>query len=168
MLELVAIEALWLDVRVPQRYWTRIDKNTQLVAHADPAPDQPLDAEVHARVPVNDPAARTFLLRLAVHDESRSLTPGMSARVRIDVPGSTDVTLVPRDAIIRYPDGTTTVWLVERSGGRQVARETEVQLLRTVGEQVELAGRLPADQWVVTRGNERLAEGDEVRIVKQP
>ena len=168
VLELVAVEELWLDVRVPQQYWARIDKDTQLAAYADPAPDRPLDAEVHARVPVNDPAARTFLLRLVVHDESRSLTPGMSARVRIEVPGDAEVTLVPRDALIRYPDGTTTVWRVERSGDRQVARETEVQVRRMVGERVELAGRLPADQWIVTRGNERLAEGDEVRIVEQP
>lgn len=53
-----------------------------------------LDARVHARVPVNDPAARTFLLRLLVHDESGRITPGMSARVRLELPGAVAVTLL--------------------------------------------------------------------------
>lgn len=166
VLELVAVEDLWLDVRVPQHYWPRIDSETQLVAFADPVPNEPLDVRLHARVPVNDPAARTFLLRLLVHDESGRITPGMSARVRIQLPGSAAVTMVPRDALIRYPDGTTTIWVVDRSGGQEVARQREVELLRVVGDRAELAGALDPDLPVVTRGNELLTEGEPVRIVE--
>lgn len=168
VLELVGVEDLWLDVRVPQQYWARIDSDSTVVAHADPAPDQALDARVHARVPVNDPAARTFLLRLLVHDETGNITPGMSARVRIELPGRNTVTMVPRDAIIRYPDGTTTVWAVQESNGKQVAREIRVDLLRMIGERAELAGDLDSGQLIVTRGNEALDEGQVVRIVEQP
>jgi len=168
VLELVAVEDLWLDVRVPQQYWTRINNDTVLAAHADPAPDRPLEARIHARVPVSDLAARTFLLRLLVHDESGNITPGMSARVQIELPGMESVTMVPRDAIIRYPDGTTTVWIVRESGGQLIAHETEVELLSMIGDRAELAGELGAGQMVVTRGNEALSEGDAVRIVEQP
>lgn len=166
VLELVTVDDLWLDVRVPQQYWTRLDGDTELVAFADPAPEKALDVQIHARVPVNDPAARTFLLRLLVHDESGTITPGMSARVQIQLAGAESVTLVPRDAVIRYPDGTTTVWLVESSGGRQLARQREVELLRLVGDRAELAGELNPERWVVTRGNEALSEGEPVRIVE--
>jgi membrane fusion protein, multidrug efflux system len=168
VLELVAVEDLWLDVRVPQRYWTRIDGDTALAAYADTAPDRPLDARVEARVPVNDPAARTFLLRLLVHDESGSITPGMSARVRIELPGGAAVTLVPRDAIIRYPDGTTTIWTIHQAAGQDVAREVQVELLRMVGDRAELAGEFDPRVPIVTRGNEALSEGEAVRIVAQP
>lgn len=168
VLELVAVEDLWLDVRVPQQYWSLVDGETRIVAFADAAPGRPLDARVHARVPVNDPAARTFLLRLQVHDESGHITPGMSARVQIDLPGTGAVTMVPRDAIIRYPDGTTTLWTVRRDDGRDVAHEVAVELLRLVGDRAELAGELDPDAWVVTRGNEGLGEGEQVRIVEQP
>ena len=167
VLELVTVDDLWLDVRVPQQYWTRIDADTQLVAFADPAPDTPLDVRLHARVPVNDPAARTFLLRLLVHDDTGDITPGMSARVQIDLPGTSAVTLVPRDAIIRYPDGTTTIWVVETTDGRDVARQRQVELLRVVGERAELAGELEPGRRVVTRGNEVLSEGEPVRIVER-
>lgn len=168
VLELVAVDDLWLDVRVPQQYWSAIDAATELAAFADPEPEMQLDARVHARVPVNDPSARTFLLRLLVHDESGRITPGMSARVRLELPGASAVTLVPRDALVRYPDGTTTIWTVEQVDGRPVARQLEVTLLRMVGDRAELAGELDATRKVVVRGNETLREGEVVRIVAQP
>ncbi|NGX15861.1 efflux RND transporter periplasmic adaptor subunit [Wenzhouxiangella sp. XN24] len=164
--ELVAPDELWLDVRVPQAYWTRIDADTRLRAFADPAPDTALDARIHARVPVKDPAARTFLLRLRVDDDSGRITPGMSARVELQLPGAGRVTTVPRDAILRYPDGTATVWVVDTRAEPLVAREQEVQLLRTLGERVELAGAFDPGLRVVIRGNEALKEGETVRLVE--
>jgi len=163
--ELVAPDELWLDVRVPQAYWTRIDADTRLRAFADPAPDTALDARIHARVPVKDPAARTFLLRLRVDDDSGRITPGMSARVELQLPGAESVTTVPRDAIVRYPDGTTTIWVVDTSADTPIAREREVELLRLLGDRVELAGTLDPGLRVVTHGNERLSEGETVRLV---
>lgn len=164
--ELVAPNELWLDVRVPQAYWTRIDADTRLRAFADPAPDTALDAQLHARVPVKDPAARTFLLRLKIDDDSGRITPGMSARVELQLPGAQSVTTVPRDAIVRYPDGTTTIWLVDTTADTLVARERQVELLRILGDRVELGGALDPGLRVVTRGNEALSEGEAVRLVE--
>lgn len=168
VLELVAVDDLWLDVRVPQQYWKDISAATELAAFADPEPEMQLDARVHARVPVNDPSARTFLLRLLVHDESGRITPGMSARVSLKLPGAAPVTLVPRDALVRYPDGTTTVWTVDQAEGRPVARQLEVTLLRFVGDRAELAGEIDRAQPIVVRGNEALREGQIVRIIAPP
>lgn len=168
MLELVAIDDLWLDVRVPQQFWNRLGDQVELTAFADALPGQALDAQVDARVPVNDPAARTFLLRLLVHDESGRLTPGMSARVEIQIPGGQAATMVPRDAILRYPDGTTTVWLALPEDGGWVARQVAVQVLHLAGTSAELAGALPPGARVVTRGNESLAEGEPLTLVDAP
>lgn len=168
VLELVSVDDLWLDVRVPQQFWARLGDEVQLTAFADALPGQALDAQVSARVPVNDPAARTFLLRLLVHDESARLTPGMSARVEIEIPGGEAATMVPRDAILRYPDGTTTIWLALPQDGGWVARQVAVDVLRLAGANAELAGALPADARVVTRGNEGLAEGESLAFVDTP
>jgi RND family efflux transporter MFP subunit len=168
VLELVAVDDLWLDVRVPQQFWNRFGEQVELKAFADALPGQALDAQVDARVPVNDPAARTFLLRLLVHDESGRLTPGMSARVEIEIPGGQAATMVPRDAILRYPDGTTTVWLALPQDGGWVARQVQVEVLRLGGENAELAGALPPGARVVTRGNEGLAEGESLAFVDAP
>lgn len=168
VLELVAVDDLWLDVRVPQQFWNQLGTEIGFAAFADALPGQALEADVEARVPVNDPAARTFLLRLLVHDESGRLTPGMSARVEIEIPGAESATMVPRDAILRYPDGTTTVWMAVPDNGGWFAQQVRVVLLRVAGESAELAGTLPAGVRVVTRGNEGLAEGERLAIVEAP
>lgn len=162
VLNLVAVDELWLDVRVPQEYWSDMAEELSVEAVADAAPDRSLDARVHARVPVNNPTARTFLLRLLIQDDSGSIIPGMSARVSIKLPGSGSVMLVPRDAIIRYPDGTTTLWIIP--AGSNQARQRQVEVVRNLGDQVELAGELASGDRVVVRGNEALSEGETVRI----
>lgn len=168
LLELVAVRDLWLDVRVPQQFWNRLGPALRLAAYADALPGRQLDAELHARVPVNDPAARTFLLRLLVHDDSDQLIPGMSARVDLELPGEGPVTRVPRDAITRYPDGTATVWVVTAADDGWVAHEHQVRLLRLAGDRAELAGELPIGAGVVIRGNEGLAQGERVTLAESP
>jgi RND family efflux transporter MFP subunit len=164
VLELVSLDELWLDVRVPQRYWPELDdERVRIRAFADIAPERALDVAVHARVPVSDPTARTFLLRLAVDGSPEQITPGMSAQVELDLRSDGVSTLIPRDALLRYPDGTTTIWVV--AVGSNVANERQVTVRRLLAEQVELAGELPVDSRVVVRGNEALREGENVRIV---
>lgn len=163
--ELVRLDDLWLDVRVPQRYWSEIAAGRiEIRAFADVAPDQPLDTTVEARVPVSDATARTFLLRLAVDAASVDLTPGMSAQVELDLGSDRQSTLIPRDALLRYPDGTTTIWIV--AAGSNEAREQPVAVRRLLGNEVELVDDLPADTRVVVRGNEGLTENEVVRIVE--
>lgn len=167
VVELVKVDELWLDVRVPQRYWSdlRNRDNVSVRAWADVDPDRELDARVHARVPLSDPTARTFLLRLLVNDSSGAITPGMSAGVEVTIERDETTVRVPRDAILRYPDGTTTIWIVENGSDR--AAEREVVVRRNIGDLVELEGELPEGARVVTRGNEVLSEGETVRIVEE-
>lgn len=166
VVELVNVGELWLDVRVPQRYWTDLGRgeNVSVRARADVAPERELDARVHARVPISDPTARTFLLRLLVTDDSGAITPGMSASVEVTLERDETSQRVPRDAIVRYPDGTTTVWIV--AAGEETAHEREVTVRRNIGDLVELEGELPDGVRVVVRGNEVLSEGESVRIVE--
>jgi membrane fusion protein, multidrug efflux system len=165
VLELVRVDELWLDVQVPQRHWAALGAAEPPVrAFADVDPQRPLAAGIHARVPVSDPTARTFLLRLRIQDDTGSITPGMSAQVELDLLRDERATRVPRDALLRYPDGTTTVWLV--AAGSSEVRQRSVTVRRILGEEAELAEALPAGARVVVRGNEVLSEGQVVRILE--
>lgn len=163
VLELVGTGELWLDVRAPQRYWPDLQPDSRVSAMADAFPDRVLDARVHARVPVSDPAARTFLVRLVI-DDPAGITPGMSASARFTLGKGTQVLRVPRDAIIRYPDGTTTVWVVDDSGDAPQAREVSVEIGRYLGDLVEISAGISARDPVVIRGNEGLTQGQTVRL----
>lgn len=164
--ELVALEDLWLDVQAPQRLWPRLREDTEVSVVVDALGDESFAAEVAARVPVSNPDARTFLLRLVLSNADPDITPGMSARAHLRLTSDDDALLVPRDALIRYPDGTTTLFVVDTQGTPPRARQREVSVGRVDGDWAVIDSGLDAEQAVVVRGNEVLQDGDAVRILE--
>ena len=167
VLTLVDPDELWLDARAPQAFWVALGGSVTATVEVD-ALEMLLDAEVHARVPVNDPGARTFLVRLTVPEQPPALLPGMSANVRLKWQEDREVVYVPRDAIIRFPDGTTTVWVVDSTGSATTVREIPVTIERYDGDRAAISSGLSATQPVVVRGNEVLVEGQRVTIREGP
>jgi RND family efflux transporter MFP subunit len=166
--ELVAVDDLWLDVQAPQRLWPRLREDTEVHVVVDALGSASFPARVDARVPVSDPNARTFLLRLVLPDADPDITPGMSARAQLRLTTDSDALLVPRDALIRYPDGTTTLYTVDTRVAPPRARQREVTVGRVDGDWAVIDSGLEPDQAVVVRGNEVLQDGDAVRIVESP
>ena len=70
VVELVAVDSLWLDVQAPQRLWPALRAGADVSVQVDALPGQTHPARIHARVPVSDPSARTFLLRLVLDEEN--------------------------------------------------------------------------------------------------
>lgn len=162
--ELVSLDELWMDVRAPQQYWPELRPDAEVAVVVDALNGMTLEAVVHARVPVSDPSARTFLVRLSFEAEQGTVTPGMSGRARFSLPGGREVLRVPRDSLIRYPDGTTTVWVVEERDGGMRADEIEVTVGRSSGDTVEIVGGMDPLRPVVVRGNEGLTRGQPVSV----
>jgi RND family efflux transporter MFP subunit len=163
LVELVATEALRFDFRVPQTYYAGINADTQVDLTLDAVPDEIVSGRVQAIVPVKDPGARTFLLRV-VTDTTHSLpvTPGMSVRAAIRIDTGREAVVVPRDAVLMYPDGRRTVWIVVTEGDKAVVRERRIQPGLEFDGLVEVQGGLEAGLDVVTRGNEVLRDGEVV------
>ena len=165
--ELVAVDHLWLDVQAPQRLWPRLRQQTNVSVVMDALGGRTFNAEIAARVPVSNPNARTFLLRLVLPDADADITPGMSARALLRLTGDADALLVPRDALIRYPDGTITVFVIDDSDSPPRVRQREVTIGRVDGDRAVVESGLESDQAVVVRGNEVLNDGDAVRVVTE-
>ena len=130
-----------------------------------------LDEDVGARrqlviqsiVPVKNPGARTFLLRVVTDSQHRlPVTPGMSARGAIRIDTHPQAVVVPRDAVLMYPDGRKTVWVVEVEDGESVVHEKRIEAGIEFDGLVEVRSGLEAGLDVVTRGNEALRDGEVV------
>ena len=151
--------------RVPQTYFTRIDRGTDVELSLDALPDEKIPGRIKAIVPVKDPGARTFLVRVeAESDHSLPVTPGMSARASIRVRTGRDAVVVPRDALLLYPDGRRTVWVVDRGQGETMVHEQRVQTGLEFDGFVEIREGLETGVTVVTRGNEALQNGQAVEV----
>lgn len=164
VLLLVAIDRLQLDLRVPQQYFQRVNTGTELNLTLDALPGQTIAARVSQVVPVSDPDARTFLVRAQVDNSAASLTPGMSVRAVIRIGTDRQAEVVPRDALIRYPDGRTIVWVAAVEGDRYVVEERQVKTGLTFDGSIEIIEGLSVGERVVIRGNEALRQGQQVRI----
>jgi RND family efflux transporter MFP subunit len=164
VVELIATDGLRLDFRVPQRYFPRIGADTRLQVSLDAVPDRRLAARIGMVVPVNDPAARTFLLRAYLTEQDLHLTPGMSAHGVLQLDAGRTGVVVSRDALLRYPDGRVTVWVVEGDGDGASVTERQVKTGVGFDGHIEIEG-LAAGALVVTAGNEALQEGQTVRVL---
>jgi RND family efflux transporter MFP subunit len=163
--ELVATDRVRLDIQAPQERFASILEDASVRVYSDSLRGDTLPGRIVARVPVSDPTARTFLVRVLVEDSEGRLLPGTSATAVIGLPGSKDALVVPRDALLRYPDGTYSVFALREVEGRSTVVERPVKLGRKGTEVEILEGIEPGDR-VVVRGNERLRSGQAVRIVE--
>ena len=164
VLLLVAIDRLQLDLQVPQQYFQRVTANTAVTLSLDALPGQILASRVSQVVPVSDPDARTFLVRAEIENSAGQLTPGMSVRAILRIGADRQAEVVPRDAIIRYPDGRTVVWVAAVDDDRYAVEERVVKTGLIFDDSVEIVEGLAVGERVVIRGNESLQQGQQVRI----
>jgi RND family efflux transporter MFP subunit len=167
VLDLVAIDQLRLDIQAPQEYFPLISNDTNVTVRLDVAPEREFTGKVHSIVPMSNPGARTFLVRVLIDNADNLMIPGMSAQAFLNIELKEQALLLPRDATIQHPDGRNTVWIVNNVNGRLVASEQQVQLGRSLSSLVIVRAGLNPGTLVVIRGNETLKDGQAVHILEQ-
>jgi RND family efflux transporter MFP subunit len=164
VLDLVDMRRLRIDVQTPQERYDQITVGMSVRVSLDALIGEGLEGKVIARVPVNDPGARTFLVRVGLLSASQAMTPGMSAQVAFPLRGGGRLVKVPRDAVVRKPDGSAHVWVVN-DGDVTTVSERQVDLGRSLRDWVDVRSGLEPGVRVVVRGNETLREGQQVRVL---
>lgn len=162
--ELVDMRGLRVDVPVPQQYYPQLKTGAEVTLRFDALPDAVLPAKTQALIPVSDPKVRTFTLRVLPTRENVAITPGMSARVSIRLATGQRGIVVSRDALVRYPDGRITVWVLESNGEANHVKERRVEIGLSFDGLVQIRSGLKEGERVVVRGNESLREGQVVRL----
>jgi RND family efflux transporter MFP subunit len=170
LVELVSTRGLRIDFQVPQEFFPRVREGSEVAVALDAAPERRLAARVAATVPQSDPGARTFLMLVRLEDPEVPMIPGMSARARLRLGTGSEGVVVPRDALLRHPDGRTTVWVLDArtDGDTATVSERRVTPGRAFDGRVEIVEGLEAGSPVVLRGNEALQEGQRVRVRREP
>jgi len=171
LLELVATDNLRFDFRVGQENFVALSLDAPVEITLDALPERHVAGHVDTIVPVKDPRARTFLIRvLADISEAENplrITPGMSARGKLNIDAGRSGVAVSRDALLRFPDGRVTIWVVETGGDVPVVREQVVRTGLEFDSVVEITNGLADGDVVVVRGNETLQEGQTVSILNR-
>ncbi len=164
VLELVADQGLRIEFPVPQQFFPRVSADTSLEVRLDALPERVVQARIGEIVPVSDPNARTFLIHAYPEEAELPLTPGMSASATLKLRTGEQAVVVSRDALLRYPDGRISAWVVEGTGARAAVTERLVTTGLAFDGQVVIRSGLEAGTRVVVEGNEALKEGQRVLI----
>ncbi len=158
--ELVAIDTIRLDFSVSEDFLPAIAPGGRVGYTLNARPGETWDGEVATVVPVTDRNARTFMLRVRPAEQRPLLLPGMSVTATLKLPTGRDGLVVPRDALLRYPDGRTVVWTV----GDDIVSEHRVQTGLQFDGMVEIRDGIDAGDRVVVEGNEALRDGQAVEV----
>lgn len=161
--ELVETDDLWFDLQIAQEFLATVGKANSATLYLDAYPGKAFVAKIDVVVPMKDPVSRTFLTRLTFEDPEGLASPGISGTAELQVkPEDSASVTIPRDAVMRYPDGSAKVWRVVEEDGVSVVRSLTVIIGGSLGETVEVTGGLMGGEPVVVRGNEDLTEGQKV------
>lgn len=164
VLTLVAVDDLRIEFRVPQEFFIRINPQSTLSVTLDALPERVFDASIDTVVPVSDPSSRTFLVHARVNADAMRMTPGMSVHGKLGLTTGREGVVVPRDAILRYPDGRVTVWMINPGSEPPTVTEKRVTTGHSFDGLVTIRDGIESGDVIVVRGNESLQEGQQVRV----
>lgn len=168
--ELVDVSVLRLEVPVPQYYYANVDIETRVSIRLDAMPDRSFEAKVTRKIPISDAASRTFRIWIDIPNDEHLLAPGMSARVNLHVAAGdrAPALLLPRDAVVRKPDGTANVWVIVVEDGITKAVPRLIETGRAYRDHIEIVqGDIQPGEQVVIRGNEILRPGQSVLVAEK-
>ncbi len=163
--DLVALDNPRLDVQVPQEYFAALGGESGVTVRIDAFPGREFKGRVAATVPVKDPVARTFLTRIEWDDAGVNAGPGMSGRAVFEIRSDKRVVQVPRDAVVRFPDGSARIWTLGEKDGRVVAASKGVVPGESLADIIQVTSGLDAGARVIVWGNEGLEEGQPVKVL---
>lgn len=163
IVDLVATENLRIDFQAPQSVFPKTNTETPIQISLDAIPNQTFNGKIIAIVPVAKAEARTFMIRATLEADTLRMMPGMSAHgvLRLDI--GRKAVVVSRDAILRHPDGRTTVWIVNQDNS---VSQRLVKTGLSFNGNVVIKEGLDSDVTIVLEGNESLRESQMISILQ--
>jgi len=159
VVELMALDEMDVVAEVPERYFSSLKPRARTQVVFEALSGLRVDGRVSAIIPRADPQARTFRAKIRIPNPGGRIGAGMLAQISLHEGDPYRAVVVPKDAVItRGPQKL--VYLVN---GNNTITEVPVQVGSGVGAWVEVQGGVQAGQKVVTRGNERLMNGQPVQ-----
>lgn len=160
VLELMSLDELEVMVDLPERYYASVRPGTRASVSFDALPGVRVTGVTRAVIPQADKQSRTFPVLLEIPNLEGRIGVGMVAQVELSFGKSRATTIVPKDALVVQNQGQFTYVLDEEDH----VWSKDVVSGAAVGAWVEIDGEVRPGQRVVTRGNERLRDGQKVRV----
>lgn len=161
LFRLADFDPLRARIFIPERELRRLRVGQEVLLSIDSEPDREFPAIVELISSVIDPSSGTFKVTVEIGDAGGFLRPGMFASAKIIVDEHPDTPAVRAEAILY--EGRQRYIYVVRDG---VAARVDVKAGFTDEGYVEVSGPLREGEMVVIAGQNNLADGTKVDVVK--
>ncbi len=141
---------------------TKIKTGMPVTVTFDAFPGQDFSGKISRIYPTVDPATRTFTCEINVNNPKGEIKPGMFARVSITL-GEENNVVVPDQAVVNQTGSGNKYVYVYRDGAVSFDR---VELGQRLGAEYEVLSGITSGDSVVIAGQNALADGVRVQVVK--
>jgi len=165
------LDPLLVDFYVPQSELGRLQVGQSVKLALDAYAGRQFDGKLSAISPKVDAGTRNVQVEATVPNRDKVLTPGMFAKLEVDVGNPQQQLTLPQAAIVYNPYGDT-VYVVQPSKGKDeqghaqppTVQQTFVTVGETRGDQVVILKGIEAGTQVVTSGQIKLKNGAPIAI----
>jgi membrane fusion protein (multidrug efflux system) len=147
-------------LHVPERQVGRLMDGQRAMITVDALGEAEFEGMVDRISPVVDPSTGTIKVTVEVYDASRSLKPGMFARINIVHNVHSGALLAPRDAIMEEDDEASVFVVSDSTAFRRVVKTGFVNSVH-----IEIMDGLALGDTVVTTGKGSLKDSSRVEMV---
>ena len=149
-------------INVSETYYSQVSKGMKADVRLDAYGDEVFTGRVSIVYPTIDPATHTFPVEITLTGGDQRVRPGMFARATLSF-GVENRTVVPDASVVKQM-GAGDFYVYVYDKGR-VSRN-KIVLGRRLGNEYEVVSGIPTGAQVVIAGQNRLADGVEVEVVK--
>jgi membrane fusion protein (multidrug efflux system) len=147
------------EVRVPEDHLTRLRVGNRALVALDALGGRTVEGRVARISPMLDPATRSGTVEIEIPNPDGQLKAEMSARIQMEIGGSREALLVPREAIVIRGEQSGVHVLQEDR-----VRFQQVETGLSTDQGVEVLSGLSAGTTIVTRGTQGLQDGATVVV----
>ncbi|AND70608.1 hypothetical protein ATSB10_31540 [Dyella thiooxydans] len=165
------LDPLFVDFNVPQGELARLKVGQAVRLHLDAWPDRTFSGRLSAINPKVDTSTRNVQVEATVPNHDKTLTPGMFAKLTVDVGQQRRQLTLPQAAIVYNPYGDT-VYVVQPAKGKDeqgkpnapTVKQAFVTTGDTRGDQVAILKGISAGTEVVTSGQMKLKNDATITV----
>ena len=156
-----ATDRLRVYINVPQNYVPSVPPGTRATLSVPEHPGKVYTGTVESSAQAVTPSSGTTLMQIVVENTAGELMPGSYASIHLQVPAVADVLSVPSSALIFNAKGLS----VATMDSNNHVLIKPVTMARDLGQVVELASGLTAQDRVIANPPDGVSTGDPVRLV---
>jgi RND family efflux transporter MFP subunit len=159
---LIDLANVHVVVQIPERYVDKIRAGDLASVAVDALENKRFAGKVIAVIPEGDREARTFPVKVEIENKDLRIKSGMLCHVSFSLGKPYAAVLVPKDALVTRGNRKF-VFVYQDDSVRLVGLEVKGYH----GGMAEVSGDLKPGYLVVTRGNERLRNGQKAQVIRE-